>query len=83
MRIEIHSSDLKANLSKIVIATISNKKANGRPPGYLRSENSALEEPFRSLSPDVGVSLENSASVAGVCNGSVVVYVFFSVFFFT
>ena len=47
-----------------------------KPTAALRvistDENSALEEPFRSLSPDVGVSLENSASVAGVCNGSVV-----------
>ena len=37
-----------------------------KPTAALRvistDENSALEEPFRSLSPDVGVSLENSAS---------------------
>ena len=59
-----------------------------KPTAALRvistDENSALEEPFRSLSPDVGVSLENSASVAGVCNGSVVLCIFFfSVFFFS
>ena len=81
VRIEIQSSDLKANLSKL-LSPQSHKSQ--RPPitGYVRSKNSALEEPLRSLSPDVGVSLENSASVAGVCNGSVVLCIFFfSVFF--